>query len=101
MKGYLLTSLAQADVDKVWLHIAQDRPSAADRMMVRFADRFALLAANPELGEARSDLGLGLRLSVVGNYVIVYRPLTERVEIVRVIHGARDLIAQFQRSNSG
>jgi toxin ParE1/3/4 len=96
MSGYLLTSLAQADVDQVWLHIARDRPGAADRMMARFAERFALLAANPEFGELRPDLGVGLRHSVVGNYVIVYRAAHERIEIVRVVHGARDLAAQFK-----
>jgi len=35
MNGYVVTLLAQADLDNVWLHIAQDRPNAADRMMAR------------------------------------------------------------------
>lgn len=32
----------------------------------------------------------GMRLFALGNYVIFYRSGADEVEIVRVIHGARD-----------
>lgn len=34
-----------------------------------------------------------LRSSPVGNYLIFYRPLPDGIEILRVLHGARDIAA--------
>jgi len=97
MSNYRITRLAESDIEKVWLHIAGDRPSAADRMMDRFHQRFELLGSNPEIGELRPDLADNLRQSIVGKYVLFYRPLEHHVEIVRVIHGARDVSTEFRR----
>jgi len=97
MSDYRITRLAEADIEEVWLHIAQDRPSAADRMMNRFHERFELLGANPEIGEQRPDLADNLRQSIVGKYVLFYRSKEHHVEIVRVIHGARDVSTEFRR----
>jgi plasmid stabilization system protein ParE len=43
------------------------------------------------LGEHFSTPRSGLvRRHAIGNYVVYYRPIIDGVEIVRVIHGARD-----------
>jgi toxin ParE1/3/4 len=36
-----------------------------------------------------------LRSLSVGNYLIFYRPLADGIEIVRVLHGARDIDSLF------
>lgn len=95
MKRYRLTQWAQADIDSAWFYIAKDRPSAADRFVERLRRHFELLSENPLVGEARADLAEGVRQSIVGNYVVLYRPAADRVQIVRVIHGARDVFAEF------
>jgi len=97
MKRYRITHLAQADIDSAWFYIAKDRQSAADRLLDRLRQRFELLSENPLVGESRSDLAEGVRQSVVGNYVVLYRPVADRVQIVRVIHGARDVFAEFRK----
>jgi toxin ParE1/3/4 len=33
------------------------------------------------------------------NYIVFYRPLEDGVDVVRVIHGARDIQAIFDESN--
>jgi len=101
MKRYRLTQLAQADIDSAWFHIARDRPSAADRFVERLRSHFEALAISPFVGELRTDLAQGVRQSSVGSYVVLHRPTDDRIEIVRVIHGARDLFAEFRRPTSG
>jgi toxin ParE1/3/4 len=88
MKRYRLTKLAIEDIDSAWSYIAKDRPSAADRFVERL---------NPHIGELRQDLAEGVRQSVVGSYVVIHLPCEDRVQIVRVIRGARDIFVEFRK----
>lgn len=93
MSGVFRIALrAQTDLDEIWLYVAADRPEAADRVLERFQAKFELLASQPYLGEARPELGRRLRSFAVASYVVYYRVLEEGagVEILRVLHGARD-----------
>ena len=49
------------------------------------------LARFPGMGPARDELLPGLRSYPIGNYVLFYRRAASGVELVRVIHGAREL----------
>ena len=100
MNRYRLTNLAQADIDSAWFYIAKEHPAAADRFLDRLKKHFEALAENPLLGEARADLATGLRQSSISNYVVLHRPARDRVEIVRVIHGARDLLTEFRKATN-
>lgn len=53
--------------------------------------------ADLQLGERRDDLRPGLRSSTVGSYVVFYFPLADGVEVVAIIHGARDVESLFRR----
>lgn len=48
------------------------------------------------MGRLRDELTEGLRSFPVGRYVIFYRIVQDGVEIVRVLHGARDLDSIFR-----
>jgi toxin ParE1/3/4 len=50
-----------------------------------------LLAAFPKSGRARTEFGLGLRSLPVVPYVAFYRIKNRRVEVVRILHGRRDM----------
>ena len=78
-------------MDDIWLHIAADDPAAATRMVERLAAGVARLADFPESGPARPEIGAGARSIVVGRYLVLYRITGKYVEIVRVIHGAREI----------
>jgi len=86
---------AEADLDEIWLYIAQDDPNAADRFMDRIEERCHLLAENPRIGRSRPGLASGLRSFPVGNYLIFYVPIENGIEIVRVVSGSRDIEALF------
>lgn len=49
----------------------------------------------PESGRKRPDLAPDLRSLPVGNQVIFYRPIPDGIQVIRVLHGARDIPAVF------
>lgn len=88
-----LRRLPQAirDVDEIWEWIAADDVRAADRLSARIAEATDRLTDFPESGTPRAELGSGIRSLVVGRYVVLYRVGADSVDIVRVVHGAREL----------
>jgi toxin ParE1/3/4 len=86
-----LARRARADLDEIWWHIAQDSVREADRTIDRIVQRIQTLADFPELGPARPVIAPDARMLTVGNYLILYRKLSDRVQIVRIVHGARRL----------
>jgi toxin ParE1/3/4 len=89
------TPAAEADLDDIYLHVADDSVAAADRLLMRILAAEQRLLEFPEIGQVRSDLGQGLRHWPVGRYLIFYRIDPERIAIIRVVHGARDLPRLF------
>lgn len=91
--AYRIAPRARLDLDEIWRYIAADRLVAADELLDAMQAKFALLASQPYLGESRPELGADLRSSRVGNYAIFYRVVEGDVvvEIIRVLHGARDI----------
>ncbi len=86
---------AEADLDDLWLFIAQDDPNSANRFIDRIAETCNLLAENPLMGRGRPELAPDLRSFPVGNYIIFYQTLVDGIEIVRIVGAARDLDAIF------
>jgi toxin ParE1/3/4 len=85
------TLQAEEDLIDVWVYIASNDPRAADRVLDELERRTMLLARYPEIGRERPDIAPGLRYLASGSYLILYRLAEECVEIVRYVHGRRDL----------
>jgi toxin ParE1/3/4 len=83
-------------LDEIWYYIAKDDLDAADRFIRAIVSRFAGLASMPNMGTQREELSPGLRSFPLRNYIIFYRPMEKGVEIVRVLHGARNLPPLFE-----
>jgi toxin ParE1/3/4 len=86
---------AKSDLVEIWDYIADDSEARADAFIDRIDQKFRTLTQRPGIGRLRGELAVGLRSFPVGRYVIFYRPLSNGVEIVRVLHSARDLNADF------
>jgi toxin ParE1/3/4 len=82
---------AEFDLTLIWDFIAHDNIRAADALLVRIEAAFDMLAANPLAGRARDDLAPKIRSFPVGNYIIFYLPLSDGIEVVRVLHGRQDI----------
>lgn len=92
MSRFLLTPAAQADIEEIHGFILPENPAAAARVLVELRTAMRRLAANPNLGHLRQDLAdEPLRFWQVYSYLVVYRPQTESLQIVRVLHASRDV----------
>lgn len=59
---------------------------------------FVRLAEWPGIGHERTDLAdETLRVWTLQSYLIIYRPTSRPLEIVRVVSGYRDLVSLFER----
>jgi toxin ParE1/3/4 len=86
---------AETDLVDIWRYIAQDSPANADRMLDRIGDTPARLAAMPFMGQARFELAPGLRMFPIGNYLIFFRLIQDGIEVIRVLHGKRNITGRF------
>lgn len=97
----LKTPQAKIDLVSVAGHIAEDSLDAALRFLDAAELAFRRLADRPEMGTVchfRSAQAARIReWSIKGfqNYLIFYRPIDEGIEVIRVLHGARDLDTLF------
>jgi toxin ParE1/3/4 len=82
---------ARADILEIWLYIAERNPAAADRVLDAIENICGLIAVQPLIGRERSEIAPGIRSFAVMSWVIFYRPDDEFIDIVRIVHGARDL----------
>lgn len=95
MSRILFTQAAREDLIDIWTHVAADDPAAADRVLDRLDEAASYLIQNPEMGPARDDIRPGLRYLVSGSYLFLYRIIGDDIEIVRAVHGRRDLYGLF------
>lgn len=82
---------AETDLIEIWVYIAEENPAAADALLESIDDKCATLATSPLMGRTRDELLPGIRSFPVGHCVIFYQPIADGIEVVRVLHGARDL----------
>ena len=87
--------LAAADILEIWDHIAEDSLDQADRWIDKLDEKFGILATQPLMGRAREELAADLRSFPFGRYVIFYMPVQDGIDVVRVLHSARDVDAAF------
>ena len=87
--------LAAADILDMWDHIAEDSIEQADRWVDKLDENFKLIATQPLISRARHELAADLRSFPFGRYVIFYEQLDDGIDIVRVLHSARDIDAVF------
>jgi toxin ParE1/3/4 len=96
-----ITEQAEADLDEAWDYLAQRNEAAADRLLDGILERARLHAQLPLMGRPREDLAPGLRSFVVSPYVVFYRPAGDTIEVIRVLHGARDVDSIMKAEGEG
>jgi toxin ParE1/3/4 len=91
MGFFVLRPLAQEDLAQTYSYILQTSLEQAEQWLERIENQCQILAEMPTMGRVRSELPGNVRSFVFARYVIFYRPNADGVEIVRVLHGSRDL----------
>jgi toxin ParE1/3/4 len=86
---------ASEDIAEIWDFIAEDSLTQADAFVDRLDHKLQLLATQPLMGRARDELAPGLRSFPFERYVVFYEPLKDGIVVVRMLHSARDVDAEF------
>jgi toxin ParE1/3/4 len=98
MRRLLIQPQARLDLLEIWHHIAQDSPSAANRVADKIDANIRALTEMPGKGHARADVRIpGYRFWSVYSYVIAYRYDDADLTIIRVVHGRRNLRRLFKK----
>ena len=92
------SSSAQEDLINIYLFIGRQNrsPVAAERFPVAIDVKYREYAAHPEMRTSRPDLGKDIRVFPYGTqsnpreWVVVYRPAHDWIEILRVFRGKQD-----------
>jgi toxin ParE1/3/4 len=95
MQEFSLTRAAANDLESIEEYIAADNPGAAADVVQHFVDVMRKLSEFPGAGTPRDELYPRLRSFVVGNYILFYREIDSGIEVVRVLHAARDIESEF------
>lgn len=76
------------------MYIARDNIPAADRMLERVMSTCQLLADSPGLGPV-CEHAPSTQMFPIGSYIVIYRRADDGIEVVHIIHGARDYRSLF------
>ncbi|HEY4774775.1 MAG TPA: type II toxin-antitoxin system RelE/ParE family toxin [Xanthobacteraceae bacterium] len=88
---------ADADLLQIISYLLERNPGAARSVAHEIDKKFENLSHFPFIGRERSTLAPGLRSVVAGTNVIFYLVESDRITIVRVLDGRRDIDAEFRR----
>jgi toxin ParE1/3/4 len=91
------TPESRVDYLEIFVFVGEQNLPAAERLIEIFDQKLELLADMPGLGPARPELGKGIRSFPVGNYIIFYRAVDGGIELLRVLHGARNIRKIFRK----
>ncbi len=85
MSHVVISPQAESELLDIWLYIAKDRLLTADRFLDKLHDRIVSIAEAPLAGRPRPELRPDLRSVPVNNILILYRPIADGIEVVRVL----------------
>ncbi len=88
---------ARSDVLAIHSWIAERSPEAANRLLIRFSQRFDELCEFPLLGPDRSELRASLRGLLIDCYIAFYIAETDRIVIVRVVDSRMDIEQEMSK----
>ena len=99
MSDFVLAPAARDDLVEIWDYyaITIDNVDVGDRIRDELFAAFGKLAKTPDMGHYRNDLvAEPLRFWRVREYLVIYRGEKQPLEIVRVLHGKRDVKALLE-----
>ncbi len=96
--AYRVSRNASDDLEDIFLYWAQAAGlPVADRLIDSITERFWMLDEYPDAGPACEDMAPGVRCFPAGNYLIYYRRIRKRVDILHVFHSALNRNKAFRR----
>jgi len=92
MSRFRLSPEAAQDLNHIYEYIAQDSVDAAEKVRGEIYDALSGLVAMPLKGHRREELtSRPVLFWPVRSYQIIYRPQSQPLEVVAVLHGKRNI----------
>jgi plasmid stabilization system protein ParE len=93
---FLLTDEAKTDLMEILLDIAEDSPDTAQRLRSEFYSGLQTLGRTPGIGHLHDELlSRKYRFWNFYSYVVAYAWEANPIQVISIVHGARDLPAFF------
>jgi plasmid stabilization system protein ParE len=91
---FLLTPEAKSDIREILLDVADKSPETAERLRAEISNAFQRLGRSPGIGHYHDELlDRRYRFWNFYSYVVCYVWQVKPIQIVAVVHGARDLLS--------
>jgi toxin ParE1/3/4 len=88
---------ARRDMDAIYDYWAERAgPDIALTLIYSITDLFALLAEYPYAGRTCNEIAPGIRVFSTDKYLIYYRKERSVIQILHILHGARDQARAFR-----
>ena len=86
------TPAAKADLSDIgyYIGVEQHRPMTAEKILRELNDKCNNYAESPHIGTEAPHLGEGCRVFSHKRWIVVFRPLIDGIEVIRILDGARD-----------
>lgn len=98
---YELSDEADSDLEVIFDYTAHEYGlDQAVKYVSGFDDLFEQILQNPMSGRERKEIRVGLRSFIKDSHIIFYRVLKDRVRIVRILRGSRDLPKLFSNEQT-
>jgi toxin ParE1/3/4 len=98
MPRIIRTPVSRLDVVDIVLRVRRVNSKAARKLLNAINDTIILLSEFPGIGPRRPELGAEIRSFPVAKYTdyLICRLIDDGIEVIRVIHGARNLPPLFR-----
>ena len=96
---YRVSAEAERDLDEIFLYRAKRvSVEVAERLIDAITDRFWLVGEYPDAGKSAEDIARGVKCFPAGKYLIYYRRLSRRTDILHIFHAAQEQTRTFPKS---
>ena len=97
MPRAIRTEAAEQDLSEIAWYIAvhEARPTVAFKIIDEIIAKCDLHAENPLLGTPKPEFGEKYRVFSHKRWVIIFRPIHEGIEVMRIVDGSREYSRLF------
>ena len=99
MNRYVINPLASQDLNQIADYFAENNVEAGEQFFQEFKRKCEQLINFPNSGKSYKNIHPTLQGLSIKNYIIFYRNLEDRLEILRVVNGRRNLRSLFVELN--
>jgi toxin ParE1/3/4 len=87
---------AVSDLEEIWFYIGSQSTRNADSVIAQLCNKCMEISELSGIGRKRDELIPGVMSLAYKKFVIFFKRSSDSVEIIRILHGARDIPKVFE-----